>query len=114
MLITFTSQAAAEVTMYKEHARRALELLNKDVNQGVITSTETAHAIKTLEAAVAESKLHPVSEELRRDIDAHHNQDGDDNEHEAPEPVSFSARMFPLLDMLREAHKKNRDVIWSV
>ncbi|MET0855455.1 MAG: DUF1840 family protein, partial [Telluria sp.] len=31
MLITFTSKAAAEVTMYKEHAKRMLDLLGKDV-----------------------------------------------------------------------------------
>jgi hypothetical protein len=114
MLITFTSKAAAEVTMYKEHARRALELLNKDVNRGVLTFAETANAIKVLEAAVAESRIHPVSEDVVRDIDVHHNENGDDNEHEKPEPVSFSARMFPLLEMLHAAHKNQRDVIWGV
>jgi hypothetical protein len=49
-----------------------------------------------------------------RDVDAHHNENGDDNEHEKPEPVSFSARMFPLLEMLHAAHKNQRDVVWGV
>ncbi|MDO8651839.1 MAG: DUF1840 domain-containing protein [Undibacterium sp.] len=114
MLITFKSKAAAEVTMYKEHARRALELLNKDVNCGVLTFEETANAIKVIEAAVAESRAHPVSEDVVRDIDVHHNENGDDNEHEKPEPVSFSARMYPLLEMLHAANKARCDVIWGV
>lgn len=114
MLITFKSKAAPEFSMYKEHARRALELLNKDVNRGVLTSAETAAAIKLIEAAIAESRAHPVSEDMRRDVDVHHNENGDDNDHEPPEPVSFSARMYPLLEMLHAAHKTQRDVIWGV
>ncbi|MDO9192341.1 MAG: DUF1840 domain-containing protein [Undibacterium sp.] len=114
MLITFKSKAAAEVTMYKEHARRILELLGKEVDCGVITSAETAGAIQAIEAAIAESRAHPVTEEVARDVSAHHNADGDDHEHEKPEPVSFSARAYPVLEMLREAHKMQRDVIWGV
>lgn len=114
MLITFTSKAAGEVTMYKEHARRILDLLGKDVNRGVITAQETAGAIATIEAAIAESRAHPVTEEVARDVDAHHNADGDDHEHEKAEPVSFSARAYPVLEMLRAAHQLQRDVIWGV
>jgi hypothetical protein len=114
MLITFKSKAAAEVTMYKEHAKRLLDVLNKDVERGVIMPDETAHAIAVLEAAVAESRAHPISEEVMRDIDAHHNEKGDDNEHEHPEPVKFSARAYPLLEMLHAAHKMQREVMWGV
>lgn len=114
MLITFKSKAATEITMYQEHARRVLELLDKQVERGVITPGELPQAIQVIEAAVAESKAHPVSEEVRRDIEAHHNDAGDDNEHELPEPVSFSARMFPLLEMLHAAQRTQRDVMWGV
>ncbi|MFZ6748766.1 DUF1840 domain-containing protein [Undibacterium sp. Ren11W] len=113
MLITFTSKAAAEVTMYKEHARRALELLHKNVDRGVLTFAETANAIKVIEEAVAESRAHPISEEVLHDIEAHPDDDDNEHEHEAATKVSFSARMFPLLDMLRAAHKNKHDVIWS-
>lgn len=113
MLITFTSKAAAQVTMYKDHARRALELLHKDVDRGVLTFAETADAIKVIEAAVTESRIHPVTDEVLHDIEAHPNDDDNNHEHEVPEPVSFSARMFPLLEMLRAAHKNKHDVIWG-
>jgi hypothetical protein len=114
MLVTFKSKAAAEVTMYKEHAAYLLGLLHKNVEMGVITSAETEGAIKVIEAAVAESKAHPVSEVVQRDVDAHHHDEGHDHEHERVETVSFSARAYPLLEMLHAAHKEQRDVMWGV
>jgi hypothetical protein len=114
MLVTFKSKAAAEVVMYKEHAQRVLELLHKNVDIGVITPDETAGAIKVIEAAMAESKAHPLSEVVQRDIDVHHHDAGHDNEHEKIEPVSFSTRVYPLLEMLHAAHKMQREVMWGV
>ena len=114
MLVTFKSKAAAEVLMYEEHAKRLLGLLQKDVRRGVITTAEAANAISKLEAEIAESKIHPTSEEMRRDVVAHHGSAGDDNEHEAADFVSFSTRAYPLLEMLRAAQKSGHDVMWGV
>ena len=114
MLITFHSKAAADVMMYKEHAKRILDLLNKDADQGIITSAEAPKAVEILESEIAESRLHPTSEAVKRDIDAHHNDQGDDSDHEQMEVVSFSSRAYPLLDMLREARKGGYDVVWGV
>ena len=114
MLITFKSKAAAEVTMYQEHAKRLLDLLHKDVSRGVITAAETGSALQILEAQVAASRLHPASDNLEHDINAHHGNAGDDNGHEPVQSVSFSARAFPLIEMLRAAHAGNNDVLWGV
>lgn len=114
MLITFKSKAASEVMMYKEHAKRILDLLHKDADRGVITAAEAAAAIAKLDAEIAESRLHPVSEEVQQDVDAHHGDFGDDNEHEPIEVVTFSTRAYPLLEMLRAAHQGGQDIIWGV
>ena len=114
MLITFTSKAAAEITMYKDHARRILDLLGKDVERGVITPAELPSAIEKIEAAVAESRAHPITDEVSRDVNAHHGEDGDDHEHERPEPVTFATRVFPVLEMLHAAQKMQREVIWGI
>jgi hypothetical protein len=114
MLVTFQSKAASEVVMYKEHAKRILDLLNKDVSRGIITAAESGAAIAKLDAEIAESKRHSGSEEVQRDVDAHHSDAGDDNEHEQAEPVSFATRVYPLLEMLRAARKDGRDVMWGV
>lgn len=114
MLVTFKSKAAAEVLMYEEHAKHILDLLHKDVKRGIITSPETANAIATLEAEIAESKLHPESEEVQDDEAMHHGENGDDNEHEPPELVSFATRAYPLLEMLRAAHRSGDNVMWGI
>lgn len=114
MLITFKSKAAAEVLMYEEHAKRILDLLDKDVKRGIITSEEAPQAVATLEAEIAESRLHPASEEVQRDVRAHHGENGDDNEHEPAEFVSFATRAYPLLAMLRAAKQEGSDVMWGV
>ncbi|RZI43947.1 DUF1840 domain-containing protein [Herbaspirillum sp. HC18] len=114
MLVTFKSKAAAEVLMYEEHAKRILDLLDKDVKRGIITAQETPHAVERLEEEIAESRRHPTSEEVRRDVQAHHGEEGDDNEHEPVEFVSFATRAYPLLEMLRAARNEGKDVMWGV
>jgi hypothetical protein len=115
MLITFTSKAAAEVTMYKEHAKRILDLLGKDVNRGVITAGEAPKAVDILEKEIAETRLHHASDDVQRDVNAHHGEAvGDDAEHEGMEVVSFATRAYPLLEMLRAARKGGHDVLWGV
>jgi len=114
MLVTFKSKAAAEVMMYEEHARRILDLLHKDVKQGVITAAEMPRAVATLEADISESRRHLASEEVQRDVLAHHGNNGDDNDHEHIEHVSFSTRAYPLLEMMRAAQKDGYDVMWGV
>lgn len=114
MLVTFKSKAAAEVLMYEEHAKRILDLLHKDVKRGIITAEEAPNAVAKLEAEITESRLHPTSEEVRRDVLAHHGDEGDDNEHEPVEFVSFATRAYPLLEMLRAARQDRQDVMWGV
>lgn len=114
MLITFKSKAAPEVIMYKEHAKRILDLFHKDLDRGVLTAAEMAGALAKLEAEIADSRAHPVSEEVRHDIDEHHNASGDDSDHEAAENVSFSTRAYPVLEMLRAAQRDAQDVVWGV
>ena len=114
MLVRFKSKASAEVLMYEEHAKRILDLLNKDVRLGVLTAEEMPKAIAKLEQEIGESKLHSASEEVRRDVVAHHGEEGDDNEHEQAQFVNFPARAFPLLEMMRAAQHEGVDVMWGV
>lgn len=114
MLVTFKSKAAAEVLMYEEHAKRILDLLHKDSKMGVLTAAELPNAIARVEAEIAESRKHPVSDVVTQDIAAHHGEAGDDNEHEQVSVVTFQARAYPLLEMMRAAQKSHHDVMWGV
>ena len=114
MLITFKSKSAADVVMYKEHARRILELLGKSAEQGVITFEETAEALKKLEAEISDSKRHHPVEDIRHDIHVHHRDEDEDSEHEPSNKVSFATRSFPFLEMLRAANKDKQFIVWGV
>ncbi|MDB5765541.1 MAG: hypothetical protein JWQ61_355 [Collimonas fungivorans] len=114
MLVTFKSKASSEVIMFEHDAKRILDLLNKDVKIGVITAEEGAAAIAKLEAETSESRAHPASDSVQHDIAAHHNATGDDSGHEPVQTVNFGNKIYPLLEMLREAHKHNNDVLWGV
>jgi len=115
MLITFKSKAAADIVMYKEHAQRILELLDKDIDRGIIVRADTKKAIAVIEAAVAESRAHPISQQVSHDVLAHAQlNDGGNHDHDPVESVSFSSRAYPLLQMLRAASEQNHDVVWGV
>jgi hypothetical protein len=111
MLITFRSKASPDVMMYKEHARRILDLLGKDVDRGVITAAEAPKAVATIEKETAESRQHHATTDVEQDVKAHGD---DDKDHENIETVSFSTRAYPLLEMLRQARDQKCDVMWGV
>lgn len=115
MLITFKSKAYADITMYKEHAQRIVELLNKSVDKGIILHTDTQEAIRILEAAIKESRLHPISEYVEADVAAHPQQNGEEDHAHGPfENVGFASRAYPFLEMLRAANEARCDVVWGV
>lgn len=115
MLITFKSKAYPNVMMYQEHAKRILDLLNKDADaeRGVITAAEAERAVDVLEREIEESRKHQATDEMEQDVKAHHG-DVEDAEHEPIEVVTFSTRAFPLLEMLRAARDQQTDILWGV
>jgi len=113
MLITFKCKTYPEVLMYQEHAKRILDLLHKEPERGVITAAEAATAVSVVETEIEESRKHQVSEQVAQDIQAH-DRDADDHDHVQIEAVSFSTRMFPLLEMLRSARDNKTDILWGV
>ncbi|MGX4644095.1 DUF1840 domain-containing protein [Massilia sp. SYSU DXS3249] len=113
MLITFKSKSYPDVMMYQEHAKRILDLLNKEPEMGVITSAEAGRAVELLEQEIEESRKHPSTDDVEQDIKAHTGDD-DDPEHEQVEMVSFSTRAYPMLEMLRSARDHQTDILWGV
>lgn len=119
MLITFKSEAAGDVLMYEVHAKPLLELLGKDLARGVITAEESADAIRQIEAEIARRKQIDAEREAARRAQAEAanavgeaDESNDDATH--TEQVSFGTRAFPLLEMLRAAHRDGEFVMWGV
>lgn len=109
MLITFKSKASADITMYKKHVLELFTVLDKNVDQGVITAQEIDDVIKKIEQYIID---HQVKDEENNDIDEN---DIDDYEKfKIRQEVSLSARLFPLLEMLKAANQKQKDILWGV
>jgi hypothetical protein len=107
MLITFKSRSYQEVTMMDDLAKYLLAIVGKQLTErGVISHDETAGAIARLEAAIGVDKAATA--------DHHAEQVASHNEIHGEEPVGLAQRAFPLLDMLRAAHRENSDVLWGV
>ena len=109
MLITFKSKAAAEVLMYATHAKPILDLLGKDVSRGVITAEESGGAIREIEAEIARRKEGDAAQEA-----AAADQTDEGADMARVDHVSFSTRAYPLLEMLRAAHRDGEFVMWGV
>ncbi len=110
MLITFKSKADADVLMYESHAKPILDLLGKDATRGVITAEETGDAIRQIEGEIARRKQADAAQEAA----ANEQDDEGDSDSARADHVSFATRIFPLLEMLRAAHRDQAFVMWGV
>ena len=111
MLITFTSKSSADVLMYEMHAKPLLDLLDKDIQRGVITAEETTGAIARIESAITDSKRTPDTSNQGASSDK---ADDEFSDQMGASGVSFGARAFPLLEMLRAAQRDKQFVMWGV
>lgn len=109
MLVTFQSTADADITMYESHIGSVLESLGKNVKRGVITVSELPQFISAFEKIMEEDRRQRAQME---DIDE--DELDETEKKKRKEFVSTSARLFPLYEMLKAAHKKQKEVIWGV
>ena len=94
-MITFQSDAAGDVMMFKDVARRMMELMGKDVTErGVITVEQMPECIARLKAAIAEDRA-------RARAQAHPGED--DEETGVAARVSLAQRALPLLELLERS-----------
>jgi polyhydroxyalkanoate synthesis regulator phasin len=109
MLIIFKSKAAAEIVMYKKHLQEIFTFLDKDLDRGVITAAEAKDVIIKIESYIQEHQKNTENS------DPYDDEDMDEIEkHKQLQEVSLSARLYPLLEMLQDANKKQTDILWGV
>lgn len=103
MLITFHTDAYADITMFGEVGKKLLHMMgHSGTVPGAIKAADVPDALTRLSAAVAEQGEEPLGE-AQQDDDA----DG------ARQPVvSLRQRAYPLLELLRAAAGEDCDVTW--
>jgi len=97
MLVTFTTKAYADITMFGDVALAMLKMMGHSATvPGAIQATDIQAALSRLKAAIdAEKGSSPVA-----------GKDADEPE------VSIATRALPLINLLAAAAKENEYVMW--
>lgn len=109
-MIVFRSQAAADIMMFDDVARRMMELMGKEVaDRGIITVDQLPDAIARLKAAIAEDHARRKGEQ---------EEDRPQSE-EAPGGgrrayVALAQRAVPLVQMLEYSLQADKPVMWGI
>jgi hypothetical protein len=109
-MITFRSQAAADVMMFDDVAKRMMELMGKEVaERGIVTVDQLPDAIARLREAIAADRARSRGEQ---------EEDRPQTE-EAPGGgrrayVALAQRAIPLLQLLEYSLKDEKPVMWGV
>ncbi len=100
MLITFSSPAYADITMFGDIAIQLLKYMGHSGKvPGALMAEDIESALQKLQAAIdADSELPPPQTPVN----------GDDEP-----PVSLSHRALPLIELLKASYKQNCNVMWD-
>lgn len=106
MLYEFRSRATGTVTMVGKSGEQVLQIIGKPVEPtGIITVAQIPAAIAALQAA-AEREQPPA--EIQNETDE------DRREALGASHVSLHQRVYPLIELMREAQAADTDVTWGV
>ena len=102
MLITFTSPAFYDITMFGDVARQLIKMMgHSGTIPSAIGADDIPAALERLQGAVKTEEAKPETDRRTGD---------EDDEEE--EPVSLSNRAFPLIEMLSAAAAQHASVMW--
>jgi hypothetical protein len=105
MLVTFTTDAYADITMFGNDALAMLKMMgHSGTVPGAILAADVPEALSRLTAALeAQKEASPPVEDEDAEAEA-----------EAEEPVvSMANRALPLIELLTAAAKANCNVMWK-
>jgi hypothetical protein len=115
MLITFKSDAGADVLMLGDTAGKLLTILGKDPgdSKGIVTTGQLPDAIAQLKAAIETERARQNAQTAAARANA------EEAAHEAGRSgmnanVSLAQRAWPLLELLERSQAENVPVVWGV
>lgn len=104
MLVTFTCNAYADITMFGDVALTLLKMMgHSGTIPGAILAADVPAALDRLKRALQEAKAEPVQDEAAG---------AEDEDRDAPR-VSLATRALPLIELLTAAAKADADVMWQ-
>jgi hypothetical protein len=105
MLVTFRSEAWGSVTLFGDVAVVLLKMMG---HSGAVPS-----ALLAVDVPAALTRLREGVDAVRDVVMEDRNERPDDEEANAPPPVSLKQRAYPLIELLSAAAAKKSDVMWD-
>ncbi len=103
MLVTFTCNAYADITMFGDVALTLLKMMgHSGTVPGAILAADVPAALDRLKRAIAAARAEPVQEASTET----------DEDRDEPR-VSLATRALPLIELLTAAAKADCDVMWK-
>lgn len=100
MLVTFTTSAYADITMFGDVALHLLKLMGHSATvPGALLAEDIPAALQRLESAIEAQSRSPEPEQSENDED--------------DDAVSLAHRALPLIELLRAASKRKANVMWD-
>jgi hypothetical protein len=106
MIYKFKSKAAGDVIMLGPTGDRILGAIGKEpASKGIIEVADMPAAMKAIEAAIAADE----AEASRADEEARAN-----GQTPPPRGITLRQRAWPLVEMMKLAHRDGHDIVWGV
>jgi cyclopropane-fatty-acyl-phospholipid synthase len=107
MLYKFKSKVTGDLIMLEPNGRQILNLVGKDnQTKGILLPQEMTAAIAALEQAIAQDEA--LLEQRRQAAQAA------GESLPRADTVTLRQRAVPFIDMLKQCHKADKEVVWGV
>jgi hypothetical protein len=107
-MIVFRSDAAADIMMFDDVAKRMMEIIGREFStRGILTVEQLPDAIARLRAAIAEDRKAHAGEYERPEFE-----EGPGGKRRAY--VGLAPRAIPLAEMFEYSLKAGKPVMWGV
>jgi hypothetical protein len=109
-VIVFRSQAAGDVMMFDDVAKRMMELMGKEVvDRGIVTVEQLPDAISRLKSAISADRARHQGEQEEERPQTEEVPGGGKRAY-----VALAQRAVPLLQLLEYSLKDDKPVMWGV
>lgn len=115
-IVSFHSQAAGEIFMFRETAEKIFKVIGKPLGlRGVLTVEEMPAALKALRQEIEKEKEMLKGLRDREDKDFREGKDLD-QEKKSPfeQPVYFGQRVYPFIELVERSLKEDKPVTWGI
>jgi hypothetical protein len=103
MIYKFHSKATGDVIMLGPNGDQMLRLIGRDpAAKGIIEPPSMPAAVAALEAAIAADEAARAESKAKSDDD------------KPADAVALRPRMWPMIEMLKRAHRADEPIVWGV